>query len=111
MLFLSKRQLKRLGKDKSPTIANNDEIVFTYDEAEDYGIGRQAFMRGRDQLIEHGFIDIAKTGAGLYQSETWYFISQRWKKYGTDDFQPKVREKRKQDFGFQPGHPNYRKQK
>ena len=111
MLFLSKRQLKRLSKDKDPIIVNNGEIVFTYDEAEDYGIDRQAFLRALDQLIEHGFIDIAKTGAGLYKSSTFYSISERWREFGTADFERRERKKRKQPFGFQKGHPDYRRHK
>ena len=111
MLFLSKRQLKRLSKDKDPIIVNNGEIVFTYDEAEDYGIDRQAFLRALDQLIEHGFIDIAKTGAGLYKSSTFYSISERWREFGTPDFERRERKKRKQPFGFQKGHPDYRRHK
>ena len=51
-------------------------------------------------LIRVGLIDISRTGLGLHRDVTLYAISERWEKYGTDEFVVKKRPKRKQQFGF-----------
>lgn len=113
LIFLGKRRIGKIavGRKKVPVVLNNGEIIFTYQEAEKLGISRQAFARALDQLIECGFIDIAHTGVGLYKSATFYSISERWKRFGTPDFEYKERKKRRQNFGFQKDHPVYRKHK
>ena len=110
LIFLCKRKMVKLDRRKNDwLIENNGKITFTYREAEELGISRQTFARAIDQLIEHGFIDIAKTGAGLYKAATFYAISERWKKFGTPDFEVQRRKKRRKHFGFQRGHRDYRK--
>jgi hypothetical protein len=37
---------------------------------------------------------------GLHKDVTLYAISDRWEKYGTDEFIVKKRPKQKQQFGF-----------
>lgn len=91
-------------------ILNNGELVYTYEEAASRGISRPAFTRALDSLIDHGFLDITATGAGQYRVTTLYAMSDRWKKWGTDEFVEKPRRKKKpwnRQTGFQKGHEYY----
>ena len=74
---------------------HGDQIVFTYEDAEsEYGVGNKTFSRAIDQLISHGFIDIARVGIGIGGYPTLYSISERWRKYGQPDFDIGKRVKR-----------------
>ena len=112
--FLGKRRLKenKYRKNRGPRwdIINNGEIEYTYSEAEKKGISKPSFARSIDQLVEHGFIDIADTGAGVYRMKTLYSISTRWKDWGTEKFVEKKRPRRSRrhaGIGFQLGHPYF----
>jgi hypothetical protein len=88
------RIIKQQGKTgkRGPVIANNGELEFTYDAAEEkYGITTGRFTRALDQLVDRGFIDVAATGMGVHRVKTWYAISDRWPDYGTPDFKPATR--------------------
>ncbi len=43
------------------------------------------FIKSRNKLIEKGFIDVIKRG-GLEKQPMIYGLSDRWKKFGTKDF-------------------------
>ena len=90
------------GRIKPWPITNNGELVYTYAEAEANGIPRSSFMRGLDDLVEKGLIDIAYRGNGLKGDKSKYAISLRWKKWDTDSF---IKKKRQRDIrlgrGFQ----------
>lgn len=116
-IFWTKRQMTRVGRSgkKQWVIANNGEIVFTYEEAKTkYGISYGAFRRAIDELLDKGFIDIAESGAGLHKSANLYSISERWKLYGTEKYKtPKPRPRTPINKGFQKGNRygrNYRKE-
>jgi hypothetical protein len=102
-LFLRRRQMGkggRKGKERW-VIQNNGEIVFPYAEAEDkFGISRPRFQRAIDQLVEHGFIDIAHPGGGMMKDVSKYAISTRWLDYGTNNFIQKHRPKDTRGLGF-----------
>lgn len=98
--FLQKRIIFKANKTKNRTaertIVNNGEIIFTYVEAEDLGIGRREFRNSIDRLIELGLIDIKKQGSGGHKRDaSTYIISERWKRWGKPDFQetPKPRQR------------------
>ena len=118
MIFLYKCQWKPIeGKPKrkdSWYIANNGEIKFTYIETGGkWGISDGKFTRAIDDLIRVGLIDIEKSGLGLKKDESLYAISDRWEKFGTDEFVVKKRQKRK-GLGFKKGNrlgKNCRKKK
>lgn len=75
-------------------ITNNGRIKFTEDEAEgEYGMSRQVFRRAIFDLIDKGFIDIAKRGGSSTQRKNLYSISDRWKLYGTKQFVKRTHEK------------------
>lgn len=106
MIFLSKCrwekvQTRPMRREKEWIITNNGEIQFSYNEAlEKWGISDGKFTRAIDENIRVGLIDIAKTGCGLHKDVTLYVISDRWEKFGTDEFVVKKRPKRKQQYGF-----------
>lgn len=82
---------------------NEREITFAYSTAEDLGINSRAFRNAIDRLIELGFIDVVKPGNGLMKGDcTIYGISERWRKYGTDEFEPASREKAYYGFCSRP---------
>jgi hypothetical protein len=88
------------GREKDFFIANNGKIVFTYAEAKkELGMPSSTFMKSIDKLIEVGLIDVIHAGSGgrspdgLHGDVGLYAISERWKKYGTPDFEVKTRQK------------------
>ena len=97
MIFLCKRKMSKIkiGKRQEWQITNNGKIVFTYREAEQkYEISRGAFSRAINELVKFGFIEITRPGIGYAKIETHYAISDRWKKYGTDEFKTEIRKPR-----------------
>ena len=103
LLFLRRRRLVKLGRagKEKWVIENNREIVFPYAEAENkFGITRPRFLRAIDQLVEHGFIDIAHPGGGMMKDVSKYAISTRWQNYGTNKFIQKHRNKDTRGLGF-----------
>jgi hypothetical protein len=108
-IFLSKcrwEQVRRPGtREKTWTITNNGEIVFSYLEAlERYGMTDGVFRRAIDELVRAGFIDIAHSGYGLMKDETRYAVSNRWEHYDTPQFRQAERPKRTQKMGFRKGN-------
>jgi hypothetical protein len=100
-LFLYRRQWKQTGRKGKWYTANDGEIVFPYKEAKKkFNIPKSSFARAIDKLMQHGFIDIAHLGGGLIGDCTRYSISDRWKKYGMDNFVQKSRPKDTRGFGF-----------
>jgi len=108
MIFHIKRQMESVGRrgKEQWTIKNNGEITFTYKEAKnEYGISESAFRCAIDELISKGFIEIARTGMGVHKVTTWYSISDRWREYGTPEYEkPKPRPKKPINRGFQKGN-------
>ena len=99
--FYTKRVMKPIPgfkageRKKEWAITNNGKITFFYSEAKKtYSISRGAFCNAIDKLVEVGFIDIVRPGIGAAKIETLYSISDRWKKYGTDEFVKGKRTKR-----------------
>lgn len=108
-IFLSMRQLTRKprarkGRRESWQITNNGKIVFPYRDGEEYGITPDQFRRGLDQLIDKGFIDVSHQGGGLLGDVSKYAICERWRKYGTDSFLNRPRQRRCPQVGYQKKH-------
>ena len=96
LIFLTKRQVAQVGRKGKEkwVIVNNGEIVFPYCDAKDkYGIPASTFSRAIDQLIEFGLIDINHLGGGMVKDMTTYYISDRWRDYGTPEFKKQFRPK------------------
>ena len=92
--FLSKRQMEKDRVTKRWYIKNNGEIVYPYSEAQNKGISKTQFRDWIDELIASGLLGIAHQGKGGRKPKigkgdvSKYFISERWKKFGDDDFKP-----------------------
>ncbi|NLD38799.1 MAG: hypothetical protein GX654_18210 [Desulfatiglans sp.] len=96
--FLMKRTFQKIntkpGRKAEWIITNNGKIEYCYSEAEKKGIPRATFMRAIDTLVSNGFIDIAHSGnGGVKGDKSLYSISDRWRKWGTDDFIEASRQK------------------
>ncbi len=103
--FLVRRQFNEVrspgGRRSSWVIINNGQIEFTYAEAKGkYGVTNPRFTRAIDQLVEVGFIDIAKQGGGMLKNKTLYAISDRWEKFGTEEFKHVERQKDMRQMGY-----------
>lgn len=113
--FLMKCRVKstkpKPGRKRERVILNNGELTYCYSEAEKRGISRATFMRRIDELVEHGFIDIAHSGSGGKKgAKSLYAISDRWRAWGTDRFVPASRPKdTRAGRGFKKGHNHGRK--
>ncbi|HOD36425.1 MAG TPA: hypothetical protein PLR20_14505 [Syntrophales bacterium] len=64
------------------------EFDFTYPEARKYGFAEGTFSNIINHLVEHGFIDLAYKGGlrGDSRSKSLFTLSERWRKYGTEEF-------------------------
>jgi hypothetical protein len=103
LLFYCRRQMSKGGRQgKSGWVCtNNGDIFFSYSEAlNKFGIKKSTFARAITQLIEHGFIDINHHGGGMLGDASTYYISERWRDYGTDKFEKKTRQKDTRKLGF-----------
>ena len=98
--IISKRARKP-GKRTQKMIVNNGQITFTYKEARKLlGINPTQFRDALDGLIDKGFLEIEHQGTGQ-GDPTLYFLSDRFLKWGTDDFKPvpSARRRRKNTSG------------
>ena len=106
-VFWTKRKMSKTGRRGRERwdITNNDEITFTYREAKRMEISTTAFRNAVDELRDKGFLDIAEGGAGLYRSTNKYTLSNRWRNYGTPDYEPpRPRPKASVSIGFKKGN-------
>ena len=112
MIFFTKRQMTDVGHRgrEKWVVTNNDEITFTYREAQvKYGISASVFRCAIDELRDKGFLDIAETGMGLYKCTNKYAVSNRWRLYGTGDYlPPKPRPRGPVNKGFHRGNQHGR---
>lgn len=104
LAFMLRRRLQKTkgGRDASYRVTNNGEIVLPYREAERrLGIPGAAFRRAIDDLVRVGFLDIAERGNGVARTPTLYGLSERWRRYGHDDFVERARTPERRGLGFQ----------
>jgi hypothetical protein len=107
--FLQKRKLfdakTKRGK-KRWVIVNNGEIEYTYSEAKKKrGFTKPRFHAAIKELVEKGLIDITHAGGGYDGDKSLYAISDRWKKYGTPEFESVTMQKdTRQARGFSTVH-------
>lgn len=110
--FLGKRQMEHIGRGgkKKWTCTNNGKIEFPYSEAQEKGYSPKQFIDGKRELVEHGFIDVSNPG-GIYDGDTAKFsISERWRKFGTPEFEFKTIEKdNREGRGFSAAWKKYGK--
>lgn len=106
--FMAKRIMIKIKKDKTKVwnVLNNGEISYPYLEAVNKGFTRKQFRNAIDELQQKGLIDIKHLGKGGRKpaegttgDSTRYWIDDRWKNYGTEDFlsarNPRTKDTRK----------------
>jgi hypothetical protein len=101
--FLAKRVMRLIKRNKKKywCIENNGKIIYPYSEAENRGISRKTFVKAIDELQRKGFIDITHLGKGGRKPAkgtgdvTTYMIDDRWRDYGTLEFRPPRKPRRK----------------
>lgn len=99
---------KKRGKDRYRMV-NNGEIIFTYEEAEFRGLNSQKFFRALRELHHFGLIDVKRPGSGLKGDHTVFVLSQRWKNFGTVNFDSRDWPKSVYTGNFGYRGKNYRK--
>ncbi len=98
------------GKEWVPT--NNGELIYTYGEAKKNGFNPPRFRDALDELVEKGFIDITHSGGGIEGDCSKYAVSERWRKYGKEDFEELIRPKDlRKGRGFARMHDEKKKSK
>jgi len=92
--FLQKRTWSKTGSRKRKIVFNDDDLVFTYEEAMHHmGISSSQYHTIIKKLVEMGFIDLKHQGGAYGRDYSRYGLSERWRHYGTPLFQ-KVEKKR-----------------
>ncbi|OGC92589.1 MAG: hypothetical protein A2W25_13900, partial [candidate division Zixibacteria bacterium RBG_16_53_22] len=85
------KQLKKKGLEspvgKIDKILNNGKISFLFQEAGWRGLSSQQFSHALKDLFRFGFIDVAHLGRGIQGDYTKFALSDRWKKYGTPEWE------------------------
>lgn len=83
------KKIKYKRGEKRYQMINEGEISFTYREAGFRGLTQNQFSRALKALCHFGFIDVIKHGSGLEGDYTIFSISNRWKHFGTPEFEEK----------------------
>ncbi len=84
---------KRKPGNESPIgnlskILNQGKMSFEYRIAGYRGMRADQFSRALKELFRYGFIDLDHHGRGVKGDYTKFALSDRWKKYGTDRWEP-----------------------
>lgn len=92
-LHRNSRKLLYAFHQKAKLKTNKDGgIIFTYAEGKkELGLSKKSFARALNELINKGFIDLLHQGGSVKGDYNVYAISQRWEKYGTDDYVLRLR--------------------
>lgn len=114
MLKRKMREKKHQRRSSAWTVENDGEIVFTYSEARRLGLPEKRFHDALDDLLDRGFIKIAKTGKGMHKRKTLYALSDGWRDWepGSDPCHKRTTRKptiNGNKIGFQPGNELWRK--
>ena len=103
--FLAKREMVPIKRNRKKVwvINNNGEIIYTYSEAKEKGFSSDQFRNGIDELQQKGLIDITHQGKGGRKPAkgagdvSKFWIDDRWIEYGTDEFRPPRKPRRKDE--------------
>lgn len=91
--FLQKRTWSYADKRRRKRIYNNNGLVFTYDEANYFGIKTSTFCGIIKKLVGVGFIDIEHQGGVYGKDYSRYNLSERWRRYGTPEFNEVIKKR------------------
>ncbi|MBN2594804.1 MAG: hypothetical protein JXA81_14955 [Sedimentisphaerales bacterium] len=68
---------------------NNGELVLSYKSIhKQFGYSTATISKAIDQLVVHGFIEIAELGCGVKRQSHKIALIRNWQDYGTENFQP-----------------------
>jgi len=91
--FLQKRSWSYADKRKRKRIYDGKGLVFTYTEANHFKISTSHFLTIIKRLVELGFIDVDHQGGAYGKDYSQYNLSERWRKYGTPEFQEVIKKR------------------
>jgi len=91
--FLQKRSWSYADKRKRKWIYDGKGLVFTYVEANHFGISNSTFLTIIKKLVKLGFIDIDHQGGAYGKDYSRYNLSDRWRKYGTTEFKEVIKKR------------------
>lgn len=81
--------LKKVKISDWEPVYYNTQFTFCYTEADKYGCAKRTFFRVIEALVKNGFVDPVKRGGlrGTGLTSSIFKLSDRWKRYGTHEFQ------------------------
>ncbi len=90
LIFMSKAPLpptRRRKRDQRRALAASPDLFFSFAEAVYRGITRKSFARAIRELVATGVIDVLHRGTGMRGDPSKYRLSERWRKFGDEDFE------------------------
>lgn len=96
IFFLKRRKMAKKGSEWR--CENGRGLTLTYSDAKRMGIPTETFRRCIHMLHGVGLLDIVRHGGGTEKRETVYGLSERWRFYGTDGFDPGKFERHSRGF-------------
>jgi hypothetical protein len=91
--FLQKRKWHPTNKRNRKPVFENEGIAFTYAEAIHFEISISTFHTSIKKLVQMGFIDVDHQGGAYGNDYSRYNISNRWRKYGTPEFEKVIKKR------------------
>lgn len=87
ILFLGKRQFQKIGRKghEQRICTNCDSLIMTYAEAQKIGITKTRFLRGIDDLLAKGFLEVKHQGGAWKRDASRYGLSDFWKEWKPGD--------------------------
>ena len=68
-------------------VSNNGKLVLTYKGFHNqFGYSTATISKAIDQLVNHGFIEIAELGSGVKRISHKIALTNNWEKFGTPEF-------------------------
>jgi len=89
-LTLDKYQPRKPHRNSERYYAkNNGELILSYISIQkQFGNSTATISKAIDQLVSHGFIEIAELGCGVKRQSHKIALIKNWQDYGTENFRP-----------------------
>jgi DNA-binding MarR family transcriptional regulator len=89
-LKLESYQPSRRDRESTQFFAkNNGKLVLSYKSIHrQFGYSTATISKAIDQLVAHGFIEIAELGCGVKRQSHKIALIKNWQDYGTENFRP-----------------------
>lgn len=77
----------RNKKDVQYYAKNNGNLILRYSEMQKmFGYSPSTISRAIDNLVQNGFVEIARLGHGVQRQEHKFALIKNWQQFGTADF-------------------------